>query len=165
MNRLNYLLTLSALFLFQPLYASSEGDADYAIAASLFLEVLNEGRIELVDDILAEEVLLQGKQMDRQRLKQIFKRTIARNYRREILYHVAGEGKVYLMMRVSKPWPDYAIPSDSNVTDTLVKHERLRLKDGKIIEIEFDESSLGQLKELSGFKGNFEEMVKALSSK
>jgi hypothetical protein len=73
MNRLNYLLTLSALFLFQPLYASSEGDADYAIAASLFLEVLNEGKIELVDDILAEEVLLQGKQMDRQRLKQIFK--------------------------------------------------------------------------------------------
>ena len=114
---------------------------------------------------LAEKLLLQDKQMDRQRLKQIFKRTIARNYRREILYHVAGEGKVYLMMRVSQPWPEYAIPSDSKVTDTLVKHERLRLKDGKIIEIEFDNSSFNQLKELSGFKGNFEEMVKALSSK
>lgn len=165
MNRLNYLLTLIALLLIQPLYASPEGDADYAIAASLFLEVLNEGKIELVDEIIAEEVLLQGRQIGRERLKQIFKRTIAHNYSREILYHVAGEEKVYLMMRVTKPWPEYAIPSDSKVTDTLVKHERLRLKDGKIIEIEFDESSLEQLKELSGFKGNFEEMVNALSSK
>ncbi len=165
MNKINYFLAAIALFLSHPLYSSPEGEANYAIAARFFQEVLNEGKIELLDELFAEDAKVPVRS-GIEGFKQKIKGFISEKYQYEILEYVADEEKIYLKVRVAEPWPDYAIPSDSKKTHSLkIHHELMWIKDGKITELRFTPSLLDQLKELSGFQGSFEKMVKALSSK
>ena len=160
-------LAAVTLILAQPLFPSPEGEANYLIAARYPLEVLNEDKIEVVDEIFTEDFQLiseYGQWSGVDRLKNVVRAMISQRTKCEILEQVASEEKVYMMVGLTYDWPDYAPSSDSEYTNTVVRHYVFWIKDGKISKLRMASSKIKQLKELSGFKGSFEEMVKALSS-
>lgn len=168
MKKIICLLTAITLSIAFPLYSSPEGEANYAIASSYFLEVLNQRKHELIDEIFSEDLQFignNGKWSGTENVKKFAQGSKARGDEFEILEHIADEEKVYIMFRLTSPWPDYAPASESKETTSLIRHARMWIKNGKITEFRLIDSRLDQLKELSGFEGTFAEMVEALSSK
>lgn len=113
MKRINYLLTLVAVFLSQTIYPQSEGEANYAIAARYFSEVLNEGKIDLIDELFAKDFQFfnydnSAKWSGTDRLKEIVKSFVTNGNKFEIIDHIANGENVYIMVRETIPWPDYA---------------------------------------------------------
>ena len=126
--------------------------------------MLNGGQIELVDELFADDWRF-GNSTGEGVVERFFEWFNANEARIEILEHIADEKWVYIMFRLTYRWPDYAKDSDKKETDTLIRHARMRIENGKIVEFRLIASRLNQLKELSGFEGSFEDMVKVLSSK
>jgi hypothetical protein len=163
------LLSLFIITISLPVYSSPEGEANYAIASRYFTEVYNQGKIELIDVLFVEDYHHTGGSgstwSGRERLKQTVSRVSGRpgmNF--EILESVANEEKVYLMVKRTYDWPDYVPPQGGKTKTSTIENFIFWLKDGKIIRGRTMPSSGPQLRELTGFEGSKEDLIKTLAA-